>query len=80
MGRARQVVARDQYGVAIGRALGSGVDTDGAAGPGLVLDVDLLANRVRKVIADEPCHEIEAPARRKRDHEAYRRGRISLRP
>ena len=65
-------VGCDQNGVAIRRALGRRLDADVAVGTGLVLDIDLLAEGARQVLADQPRRDIGRAARRKRHDEPDR--------
>ena len=68
----------DHQGVAVGRRLGDGARPDGTAGPGAVLDHELLAERLAHMLGDEPRQNIVAAAGGERHHHGDRPGGIDL--
>jgi alkanesulfonate monooxygenase SsuD/methylene tetrahydromethanopterin reductase-like flavin-dependent oxidoreductase (luciferase family) len=66
-------------GVAVRRGLGGVAGADHAAGAAAILDHDLLAERVRKLLPDDAAHRIDAAAGRIGHDHGDRAGRIILR-
>ena len=69
---ARNVIGRDQNGVAVGGASDSGFDADHATRAGPVLDKDLLPDAAGEVIGEEPRRHIGRAARRIRHKQTDR--------
>jgi hypothetical protein len=66
-------------GVAVRRRLGGVAGADHAAGAAAILDHDLLAERVRKLLPDDAAHRVDAAAGRIGHDQRDRSGRIILR-
>ena len=76
--RERAGVAEHQR-VAVGLAFGDRLGADGAAGAGAVVDHDLFAEQLAHLVGDAAADDRGRAARRKRNHQRDRAGRIVLR-
>ena len=68
----------DEQSVTVGLRFCRGFSADDASRPAAVVRDDLFAEPFGQFGGDESSHDVVAPARRKRNDEAHRLGRIAL--
>ena len=66
----------DAQRIAVGRRHGAGFRAEGGAAAAAVFDVDLLAELRAEMLRDQAADHVVAAARRERDDQPYRSGRI----